>query len=101
LDELPRFLWTFETGDSTKDDAILMKVVQCVLTDLFKSHRNPKYHSKYERTFWVDRVVPIFQALGDHSQLLGFEWCEISAEGHLEFTLDQHDLKEKYFHQVL
>lgn len=36
----------------------------------------------------MDRVVPIFQALDDHSQLLGFQWCEVPTEEHAEFTID-------------
>lgn len=35
---------------------------------------------KGERTFWVDRVVPIFQPLGDRTGLIGFEWCETSSK---------------------
>ncbi|KAG1451424.1 hypothetical protein G6F56_008092 [Rhizopus delemar] len=90
LPDLPRFLWTFEHKNNIdRDDAIFVKTIQCVLTDFYsKSQRNPHYQPKYERTFWIDRVIPIFQALGDHSQLLGFQWCEIPTEEHMEFTLN-------------
>ncbi|PHZ15036.1 uncharacterized protein RHIMIDRAFT_276993 [Rhizopus microsporus ATCC 52813] len=42
----------------------------------------------------------MFQALGDHSQLLGFRWYEILTEEHMEFTLDpcmwKHNAANKY-----
>ncbi|KAG0180111.1 hypothetical protein DFQ28_001709 [Apophysomyces sp. BC1034] len=63
LPPLPRFLWTFENDTSTSSDyATFIKIIQCVLTD--------------------------FYTLGDHSQLLGFQWCEIPTEVHAEFAID-------------
>ncbi|RCH78009.1 hypothetical protein CU097_001256, partial [Rhizopus azygosporus] len=53
-----------------------------------KFQHNPHYQPKYEHTFWIDRVIPIFQELSDHSQLLGFQWREIPIEEHMKFTLD-------------
>ncbi|KAI7888138.1 uncharacterized protein EV154DRAFT_484450 [Mucor mucedo] len=44
--------------------------------------------SRTERTFWIDLVVLIFQIFGDHSQLLGFQWCEVSTDEHMEFIMD-------------
>ncbi|ORE08081.1 hypothetical protein BCV72DRAFT_225562 [Rhizopus microsporus var. microsporus] len=90
LPTLPRFLWAFEIEANTNDDdLVFVNILRCILTDFYsKCQRNPQYQPKYERTFWVDRVVPIFQALGDHSQLLGFQWCEVPTEEHAEFTID-------------
>ncbi|KAI9030111.1 hypothetical protein CLU79DRAFT_734114 [Phycomyces nitens] len=90
LSTLPHFLWTFQIEDNTNsDDLTFVNIIRCILTDFYsKCQRNPHYQPKYERTFWVDRVVPIFQALGDHSQLLGFQWCEVLTEEHTEFTID-------------
>lgn len=90
LSTLPYFLWTFGIEANTNsDDLIFVNIIRCILTDFYsKSQRNPQYQPKYERTFWVDRVVPIFQAIGDHSQLLGFQWCEVPTEEHAEFTID-------------
>ncbi|CEG84516.1 hypothetical protein RMATCC62417_18307 [Rhizopus microsporus] len=90
LEELPHFLWTYTMPNDTTDyDKTLSKIVKFVLTDFSsKCHRNPYYQPKYERTYWIDRVVPILQCFGDHSQLLGFQWCEIPLEEHAEFTID-------------
>ncbi|KAG1034081.1 hypothetical protein G6F43_013464 [Rhizopus delemar] len=90
LPTLPHFLWTFEVEANTNsDDLIFVNVIRCILTDFYsKCQRNSQYQPKYERTFWVDRIVPIFQALGDDSQLLGFQWCEVPTEEHAEFTID-------------
>ncbi|CAO3685376.1 unnamed protein product [Rhizopus stolonifer] len=72
-------------------------VISAISMDL---HRNPHYQPKYKCEFWIDRVIPIFQALGDHSQLLGFQWREVPSEEHMVFTLDsctwKHNAANKY-----
>ncbi|KAI9004836.1 hypothetical protein CLU79DRAFT_777938 [Phycomyces nitens] len=90
LVKLPYFLWTFTQPDNiATDDRILLNIIQYVLTDFCnKCYRNVFYQPKYERSFWIDRVTPIFQTFGDQSQLLGFQWCEIPTEEHVEFTID-------------
>ncbi|KAG1036903.1 hypothetical protein G6F43_012961 [Rhizopus delemar] len=86
----PHFIWTFTQPDNiATDDVLLLKTIQFVLTDFCnKCHRNAFYQPKYERSYWIDRVIPIFQTFGDQSQLLGFQWCEIPTEEHVEFTID-------------
>ncbi|KAI9473538.1 MAG: hypothetical protein EXX96DRAFT_309868 [Benjaminiella poitrasii] len=90
LPNLPRFLWSFtQSGDITAHDATLTKIIQFVLTDFCsKCYRYAYYQPKYERTYWIDRVVPILQCFGDHSQLLGFQWCEIPTDEQVEFIID-------------
>ncbi|KAL7312792.1 hypothetical protein PS15m_008516 [Mucor circinelloides] len=90
LSTLPYFLWTFGTEANTNSgDLIFVNIIRCTLADFYsKRQRNPQCQPKYEGTFWVDRAVPIFQALGDHSQLLGFQWCEVPTEEYAEFTID-------------
>ncbi|KAI9007857.1 hypothetical protein CLU79DRAFT_829619 [Phycomyces nitens] len=98
LSTLPHFLWTFQIEDNTNsDDLTFVNIIRCILTDFYsKCQRNPHFQPKHERTFWVDRVVPIFQALGDHSQLLGFQWCEVPTEEHTEFTIDPTTVPIKF-----
>ncbi|EIE85694.1 hypothetical protein G6F46_002002 [Rhizopus delemar] len=90
LASLPHFIWTFTQPDNiATDDVLLLKTIQFVLTDFCnKCHRNAFYQPKYERSYWIDRIIPIFQTFGDQSQLLGFQWCEIPTEEHVEFTID-------------
>lgn len=90
LASLPHFIWTFTQPDNiATDDVLFLKTIQFVLTDFCnKCHRNAFYQPKYERSYWIDRVIPIFQTFGDQSQLLGFQWCEIPTEEHVEFTID-------------
>ncbi|KAF9968609.1 hypothetical protein BGZ73_009196 [Actinomortierella ambigua] len=80
--EMPSFLWKFDAASQglSKEETQLINVVQFVLTDFSsKCNRNTVFSSKSERTFWVDRVVPVFQHLADQTGLLGFEWCETAA----------------------
>lgn len=46
-----------------------------------------EYALKGKRPFWIDRVVPILQKLGDQTGFLGFEWCETVADERLEPTI--------------
>ncbi|CAO3699860.1 unnamed protein product [Rhizopus stolonifer] len=72
---LPYFLWIFtQPDDNAVHHETLAKIVQFVLTNFCsKCHRNAFYQSKYERTHWIDRVVPILQCFSGHS----FQWCEV------------------------
>ncbi|KAI9020036.1 hypothetical protein CLU79DRAFT_704409, partial [Phycomyces nitens] len=90
-----------EIKDNTSsDDLIFVNIIRCILTDFYsKCQRNPQYQPKYERTFWVDRAALIFQVLGDHSQLLGFQWCEVPTEEHTEFTIDPTTWKRSVFNK--
>ncbi|KAG1473608.1 hypothetical protein G6F56_000856 [Rhizopus delemar] len=40
------------------------------------------------RTFWIDKVIPIFQSIGDQTGLLGFEWCEKIPQSHVQSVMD-------------
>lgn len=44
--------------------------------------------SNSERTFWVDRVVPLFQIFGDQTGLLNYQWCEVFSRKHAENTMN-------------
>lgn len=80
--EMPSFLWKFDAANRglSEEETQLISVMQFVLTDFSsKCHRNAVFNSKSERTFWVDRVAPVFQHLADQTGLLGFEWCETAA----------------------
>ncbi|KAG2192494.1 hypothetical protein INT47_009693 [Mucor saturninus] len=90
LPNLPSHLWKFTPPkDIESHDATMVKIIQFLLTDFCsKCYRNPIYQPRTERTFWIDRVVPIFQVFGHHSQLLGFQWCEVSTDEQMEFIID-------------
>ncbi|CEP09377.1 hypothetical protein [Parasitella parasitica] len=90
LPNFPRFFWSFaQSGDIMAHDATLTRIIQFVLTDLCsKCHRYAYYQAKYERMYWIDRVVPILHCFGDRSQFLGFQWCEVPTDEHVEFTID-------------
>ncbi|KAG0235660.1 hypothetical protein BGW42_004899 [Actinomortierella wolfii] len=80
--EMPSFLWKFDVASQSlsKEETQLINVMQFVLIDFSsKCHRNTVFSPKSERTFWVDRVAPVFQHLADQTGLLGFEWCETAA----------------------
>ncbi|KAI8354971.1 hypothetical protein B0O80DRAFT_450269 [Mortierella sp. GBAus27b] len=77
--DMPVFLWTCgpSSEDLSPEEQQLIRIIQLVLTDFSgKCSRNPAFQPKSERTFWVDRVVPILQSLADQTGRLGFEWCD-------------------------
>ncbi|KAL0094761.1 hypothetical protein F4703DRAFT_1035151 [Phycomyces blakesleeanus] len=61
--------------------------VQFILTDHANKCNCPiEYTIKRERTFWIDRVFPLLQTLGDKTGFVGFEWCETIAYEWMEFN---------------
>ncbi|KAL1936648.1 hypothetical protein VTP01DRAFT_782 [Rhizomucor pusillus] len=88
-EELPYALWTYRLPSSISlTERQLTRIVQFVLTEYAnKSNRRSEYISKSERTFWIDRVVPLLQTLGDQTGLLGFEWCETVADEQVESNI--------------
>ncbi|KAG2204822.1 hypothetical protein INT47_004097 [Mucor saturninus] len=53
-----------------------------------KCDRSQLFEPKHGRTFWIDKMIPIFQSIGDQTGLVGFEWCEKYPELFSETTTD-------------
>ncbi|KAI9020994.1 hypothetical protein CLU79DRAFT_804594 [Phycomyces nitens] len=93
IDNLAVFLWTYTVQTSTEEDQMI-NIIRYVLTDFCgKCNRPEEFHSKSERTFWIDRVIPIFQTIGDQTGLLGFEWCETNPISFTESTINKDTWK--------
>ncbi|KAG1444343.1 hypothetical protein G6F46_012529 [Rhizopus delemar] len=95
--ELPHWLWKYEYPTNIdKYEKELIRTVQFVLTD-FSSKCNRQRSvlnlSNSECTFWVDRVVPLFQIFGDQTGLLNYQWCEVLSRKHAENTMDIKNFK--------
>ncbi|KAI9032505.1 hypothetical protein CLU79DRAFT_680166, partial [Phycomyces nitens] len=76
--ELLQFIWSYKCPDKTdENEQSLIRTMQFVLTD-FCSKCNRKSSvitlANSERTFWVDRIVPLFQSFGDQTGLLTYQW---------------------------
>jgi hypothetical protein len=72
----PQFLWN-ELAANSMEEEQMQKTIQITLTDFVgKCNRPQLFEPKHERTFWIDKIIPIFQAIGDQTGLIGFEWCE-------------------------
>ncbi|KAI9023886.1 hypothetical protein CLU79DRAFT_857508 [Phycomyces nitens] len=84
--ELPYALWTYQLpSDMSSIETKFTRIVQYILTDYSnKSNRSTEYAIKGERTFWIDRVVPLLQTLGDQTGFISFEWCETVADEQME-----------------
>ncbi|ORZ02273.1 hypothetical protein BCR43DRAFT_559253 [Syncephalastrum racemosum] len=94
-EELPAWLWSRRLSSNVDDyETQIIKAIRFVLTD-FASKSVSGTNS--ERTFWVDRVVPLFQIFGDQTQLLSYEWCEIFCKSHAEDTMDDKGIGRARF----
>ncbi|ORE11785.1 hypothetical protein BCV72DRAFT_197078, partial [Rhizopus microsporus var. microsporus] len=84
--ELPYGLWTYQLPSTMSSiETQFTRIAQFILTDYAnKCNRPVEYTSKGERTFWIDRVVPLLQTLDDQTGFVGFEWCETVADEQLE-----------------
>ncbi|KAF9346834.1 hypothetical protein BGX26_001657 [Mortierella sp. AD094] len=77
-----------ESSDLNILEEQLISVIQYVLTDFSSKCSRPSVFIPIsERTFWIDRVVPIFRNLRDQTGLVGFEWCETVAGEHVKSTI--------------
>lgn len=93
MHSLPAFLWNYDLQTNMEEEQ-LGKIVQFVLTDFVCKCNRPRiFQSKSERTFWIDRVIPIFQAVGDQTGLVGYEWCETNPGSYTESTIEQDTWK--------
>ncbi|KAI9308597.1 hypothetical protein BJ944DRAFT_259969 [Cunninghamella echinulata] len=79
LINLPYFLWTFNY------DSVLMETCEINFLNAIKFaltfYANNctyefKHHSKHERTFWIQYIVPIFEAFSKQTKIIYFNWCE-------------------------
>ncbi|KAF9369528.1 hypothetical protein BGX21_005922 [Mortierella sp. AD011] len=90
---LPNFLWTCNIPEKCSLlDKQLTDIIRHVLTSFSSKCKRPsEFIQKSERTFWTDRVQPIFQHFGDETGLLGFEWCETVSFEQVESTVNPNN----------
>ncbi|CAO3667966.1 unnamed protein product [Rhizopus stolonifer] len=85
---LPKYLWNQSIHTDMEEEQII-KIIQFTLTDFAgKCNRSQLFEPKHERTFWIDKIIPIFQSIGDQTGLVGFEWYEKNPESFSETTTD-------------
>ncbi|KAL0076421.1 hypothetical protein J3Q64DRAFT_1609132, partial [Phycomyces blakesleeanus] len=49
----------------------------------------------YKRTWWVRRVVPVFQTFANQTGMLSFDWCECEVRHHALADEDPENCKQK------
>jgi hypothetical protein len=85
VDSLPSFLWGTKTVANPNEQK-LINVTKFVLTSFADTCSTiaikTKLYQDYERTFWVQHIIPIFQTFGNQTGLLSFNWCEIPTMHH-------------------
>lgn len=88
-DEWPLFLWNYDANTTDDLEKKLLNAAKYILTDFSSKCNRPLiFQPKGERTFWIDRVIPIFQTLGDQTGYIGFEWCEVEPKDYNTYTMD-------------
>ncbi|KAI7871435.1 hypothetical protein BDF14DRAFT_1718922, partial [Spinellus fusiger] len=74
MHSVPIFLWNYQVQANMEEEK-LIKTIQFVLTDFVGKCSRPQiFQPKSERTFWIDRIIPVLQAIGDQTGLVSFEW---------------------------
>lgn len=77
--ELPKYIWSYQHNIIQEFEQQFFKAIQYTLTNYSdKCDRSVQLQMRGERTFWVNRIVPMFQPLGDQIGLIGYKWCETS-----------------------
>lgn len=60
---------------ATQDNISFYRMMRHILLDFSsKCFRTTPIYSNHERTFFADRVIPIFSAFENHHQNIHFEW---------------------------
>lgn len=84
-ESLPSFLWITKTVANPEEQK-LINVKKFVLTAFADTCStiaiNTKPYRDYERTFWVQHIIPIFQTFANQTGLLALNWCEIPTMHH-------------------
>jgi hypothetical protein len=66
---------SLDPATATQDNRNFHRMVKHIFLDFSsKCFRTTPIHSNHERTFFADRVVPIFSAFENHHQNIHFEW---------------------------
>ncbi|KAI8078900.1 uncharacterized protein BX664DRAFT_343018 [Halteromyces radiatus] len=97
-EQLATWLWTQKQHDITSREAKLLNMMKfilinfvdnCTATPISILNNTSTARKDYERTWWVRRVVPLFQTFGNQTGLLNFDWCECETTHH---ALEEMDL---------
>lgn len=99
LQALPKWLWQ-QTAPSelSNQEQKLWKIICFSLTNFVDnctettlgstSAALTRMGNDYERTWWVRRVVPVFQTFANQTGLLSFDWCECEVKHHALADVD-------------
>ncbi|CAO3638499.1 unnamed protein product [Mucor hiemalis] len=105
LQDLPNWLWR-QTIPSVLNiqEKKLWKVVCFSLTNFAdnctgttlgpSSAALTRLGTDYERTWWVRRIVPVFQTFANQTGLLSFDWCECEVKHHALAEMDAEDFQK-------
>ncbi|KAG0162020.1 hypothetical protein DFQ28_003703 [Apophysomyces sp. BC1034] len=93
LEGLPGWLWTHQAPHGlAAQEKKLLNAVKFILTNFADNcgavSMNAPAVTDYERTWWVRRVVPIFQTFGNQTGCLMFDWCEVETKHHAFAQMD-------------
>ncbi|KAI8330033.1 hypothetical protein BD560DRAFT_303337, partial [Blakeslea trispora] len=76
-----------EARDANEKNLELYKMFSLCLTDFWVICFQDDFRKDHERSFWVERIVPLFKYLGASDQVV-FSWCEDYAQSNQENQRD-------------
>ncbi|KAI8085779.1 uncharacterized protein B0P05DRAFT_466409 [Gilbertella persicaria] len=76
-----------EARDANEKNLELYKMFGLCLTDFWGICFQDDFRKDHERSFWVERIVPLFKYLGASDQVV-FSWCEDHAKSNQENQRD-------------
>ncbi|KAG2171880.1 hypothetical protein INT44_006109 [Umbelopsis vinacea] len=89
--EFLKSIWDHSLPPNTTElQQQLLMTAKLTLTDFYAMvalHPNRPYEHNHERTFWVERVVPMFKYLSKITGLISFKWCEVPTKSRPIATL--------------
>ncbi|KAI9027604.1 hypothetical protein CLU79DRAFT_739919 [Phycomyces nitens] len=105
LEDLPLWLWQQKSPvELSKQEKKLWKIICFSLTSFADTCTETTFGptsaaythtgNDYERTWWVRRVVPVFQTFANQTGLLSFDWCECEVKQKALADIDPDYLKK-------
>ncbi|KAG1636154.1 hypothetical protein G6F45_001510 [Rhizopus arrhizus] len=76
-----------EARDANEKNLELYKILGLCLTDFWGICFQDDFRKDHERSFWVERIVPLFKYLGANDQIV-FSWCEDHVKSNQENQRD-------------
>lgn len=74
FEDFPKMLWQIDPTTDVKESKEIIKIMQYTLTSFHLHCLRTIEPTDHERTYFVQSIIPVFEALGQVTGLLKYNW---------------------------